>query len=126
MCSLHPGSLFVESSVGRQEKWQALGVSQFVQVTGFCCYDRLSDKNLKEDRFILAHGFRCFSPCSVGIAFRPVVRQNIMVEGHGWEKAAHLTAARRQSEGMGWAGTIYTLQRPTPSDQFFNLGPILY
>jgi hypothetical protein len=39
--------------------------------------------NLRQERFVLAHGFRSFSPRSGPIGFGPVARLNIMEERHG-------------------------------------------
>lgn len=53
-----------------------------------CCWDKIPDKhNLKGKRFILAHGFRGFSPQLAGSKIK-------------WhEKAAHFMEARKgQSE----------------------------
>jgi hypothetical protein len=59
--------------------------------------------NLKEEIFILAPGFRGFSPWSVGsLAFRPEAMQNHH-GGRTWHReAAYLIKARKQREkGVG-------------------------
>jgi hypothetical protein len=45
---------------------------------------------LKEEGFILAHGFRKFSSWSLGSIFGPVVRQHIMAEEYGGRKLVTL------------------------------------
>jgi hypothetical protein len=45
---------------------------------------------LKEEGFILAHGFRKFSSWSLGSIFGPVVRQHIIAEEYGGRKLVTL------------------------------------
>jgi hypothetical protein len=50
----------------------------------------------KEERFIMDHGFRDFSPCSFGpVTFGPMAPQYILAEACGRE-AAHLMVTRKQ------------------------------
>jgi hypothetical protein len=48
-----------------------------------CGWDKILEKNnLEEERFVLAHRFRCFSPRLPGsAAFGPVERRHITMEG---------------------------------------------
>jgi hypothetical protein len=59
--------------------------------------DKISEiNNLREDRFILAHGFRGFSPWLAGsIALRPVARQKYGGKRAWWRKAIRFMRARK-------------------------------
>jgi hypothetical protein len=83
----------------------------------FCHYENISEKNnLREERFLLADGFRGFSPLSAGsIVSGPVVRQDMMAEGPWWSRAAHLVAARKwrvMGRGPGHAPSDLLLSLP--------------
>jgi hypothetical protein len=66
--------------------------------------------NLREEKFILAHGIRGFSPWLAGsIAFRPLARQNFMAEGCGGRKL--LTAW--QSGSQEWQERVGDKKYPS-------------
>jgi hypothetical protein len=61
--------------------------------------EHLRETVQKEERLILAHSIRGFSPWSAGsVAFRPVTRQKYHGGRAKQKKTAHLVAARKQRE----------------------------
>jgi hypothetical protein len=60
--------------------------------------DKIPEKNsLKEGRFILAHGFRDFSPLSLAPLLLKLVKMNIRIGRVWWSKAAHPMTDRRDN-----------------------------
>jgi hypothetical protein len=69
----------------------------------------VTNSNLKEEIFILAHGFRDFSPWLAGsLAFSSMARRKHPGARSWWRKAVHFMEARNQ-RGQGKTHSSKTL-----------------
>jgi hypothetical protein len=65
----------------------------------FCCCDKIPEKNIsKEERYILLHTCRSFSPWPADTLLLSTSHQKHHGERLWWRKAAHLRAVRNQIE----------------------------